>query len=325
MLASPRATEVDRVASPAPHQPVLLQETVDLLDPSAEAIVVDATLGPGGHALALLEAIGPKGRLYGIDRDPAALAHGAARLSRFGDRFTALRGEHRSLQALLREADVYSVDAILFDLGISSLQLGDARRGFSFLHDGPLDMRMDPDGGPSAAEIVAGRSVEELKEILRRYGEERQAALIARKIVQRRATQPIRSTGELARLVEDALGPRARRYRIHPATRTFQALRIAVNGEIDGLEQTVIDSVALLRRRGRVAVIAYHSLEDRAVKRAFKSLAQRCVCPPRLPVCGCGRENLIRILTTKPVRPSAEEIGTNPRARSAKLRVAERL
>lgn len=313
------------MAPSAPHQPVLLRETLDLLDPPAEAIVVDATLGPGGHALALLEAIGPEGRLYGIDRDPDALAYGSARLSRFGKRFTALHGEHGAIQQLLRGAEVYSVDAVLFDLGVSSLQLDNAKRGFSFLHDGPLDMRMDPSSGPSAAQIVASRSVEELEQILRRYGEERQAARIARRIVHQRARQPIRTTGELARLVEDALGPRARRYRIHPATRTFQALRIVVNGEIDGLEQTVIDAAALLRRRGRIAVIAYHSLEDRAVKRALKSLAQRCVCPPRLPACGCGRENLVRLLTSKPVRPSAEEIEANPRARSARLRVAERL
>jgi 16S rRNA (cytosine1402-N4)-methyltransferase len=217
------------------------------------------------------------------------------------------------------------VDGILFDLGLSSLQLDDAGRGFSFQGDGPLDMRMDPDGELTAASLLAEISEAELRRILFTYGEERMAGPIAREIVRIRDAHPLTRTAELARLVETVLGPRARRFRIHPATRTFQALRIAVNGEVEGLEKLVTDAVSILRRGGRIAVIAYHSLEDRAVKHTLRGLAERCSCPPRLPVCGCGKENLVRVLTSKPVRPGADEIERNPRSRSAKLRAAERL
>ena len=310
---------------PEPHRPVLVEETLSLLAPSRGATVVDLTLGPGGHAEQFLEAVGPEGRVYGIDRDPEAVAFACARLARFGPRFTALGGDHRDLQALLHGAGVFVVDAILADLGISSLQLDDPRRGFSFRVDGPLDMRMDPTSGPSAADLLAMMSEAEIKEVLRTYGEERLAGPIARAVVRERARRPLLGTRQLSAIVERVAGPAARRYRIHPATRTFQALRIAVNREVDGLEKLATDAVSLLRRGGRLAVISFHSLEDRAVKNALRSLADRCVCPPGLPVCGCGRESLVRILTQRPVTPSREAVESNPRSRSARLRAAERL
>jgi 16S rRNA (cytosine1402-N4)-methyltransferase len=310
----------------APHRPVLLHETMELLSPSPGATVIDATLGPGGHAEALLELVGPQGRVIGIDRDPAAIEFARARLARFGDRFTGLLGDHRDVVTLLRDAGVVVVDAVLADLGISSYQLDDPSRGFAFSTDGPLDMRLDPGGnGPSAADLVATLDASALQDIIATWGEERIAGRIARAIVRERSKRPIATTRELAGLVEAVAGPAARRFRIHPATRTFQALRIAVNREIDGIPAFVTGAVSLLRRGGRLAVISFHSLEDRAVKTAMLGLAHRCVCPPGLPVCGCGREDIVRLVTSRPVVPSPAENASNPRARSAKLRVVERL
>ena len=308
------------------HRSVLLEECLAGLRPTAGATIVDATLGPGGHAEALLERVGPGGRVIGIDRDPRALAFARARLARFGDRFVALQGDHRDIVAMLHGHAVVVVDGVLADLGISSRQLDDPKRGFSFSADGPLDMRMDPAaGGPSAADLVATLDASELRHVIATWGEEKLAARIARAIVRERSRQPIVTTGALASVVEGAAGPAARRFRIHPATRTFQALRIAVNGEIEGIPAFVAGAVSLLRRGGRLAVISFHSLEDRAVKTSMHSLAHRCVCPPDLPLCGCGRENIVRLVTSRPVSPSASEIASNPRSRSAKLRVVERL
>jgi 16S rRNA (cytosine1402-N4)-methyltransferase len=326
----PAAAVVDReetlTPSDVPHRPVLLQESLELLSVSPGATIVDATLGPGGHAEALLEVIGPSGRVIGIDRDPAAIAFARERLARFGDRFTPLLGDHRDVVALLHGMDVVLVDAVLADLGISSLQLDDPSRGFAFSTDGPLDMRMDPGAnGPSAADLVATLDESGLRDVIATWGEERLAGRIARALVRERAKRPIVTTGELARLVEKAAGPAARRFRIHPATRTFQALRIAVNREIEGIPALVSGAVSLLRRGGRLGVISFHSLEDRAVKTAMHGLAHRCTCPPGLPVCGCGRENIVRAVTSRPVVPGLAENASNPRARSAKLRVAERL
>jgi 16S rRNA (cytosine1402-N4)-methyltransferase len=313
------------VSANSAHEPVLLGEVVDLLAVGGGATVVDATLGLGGHAEALLQAVGPEGRLIGIDRDSQALDAARKRLAPFGDSFVAVQGNHTDLLKLLRQNGIFAVDGVLFDLGVSSLQLDDPERGFSFRGDGPLDMRMDPGSGLTAAEILATHSEQELRQLIRHYGEERRAGAIARAIVAQREKQPLTRTLELAELVRRVLGPAAQRYRIHPATRTFQALRIAVNREIDDLERLVTEAVSVLRRAGRVAVISYHSLEDRPVKHSMKSLAERCVCPPKLPICGCGRENLLKIVTPKPVRPTTSEIARNPRARSAKLRVGERL
>jgi 16S rRNA (cytosine1402-N4)-methyltransferase len=318
--------EAEMMSREVPHAPVLAVEAMDLLRVGPGMTVVDATLGPGGHAEACLERVGPDGRVVGVDRDPSALAYAAERLARFGDRFVALHGDHRDLAAILQEAGVVIADAILADLGISSYQLDDASRGFAFSSDGPLDMRMDPGaGGPTAADLVAGLDARALADLLARWGEEREARRIARAIVAERAVAPIDTTRRLADLLVRVAGPSARRLKIHPATRTFQALRIAVNREIEGIPALVSGAASLLRRGGRLAVISFHSLEDRAVKQSVRGLAHRCVCPSGLPVCACGREDLVRVLTSRPVVPSDDEIRANPRARSAKLRAVERL
>jgi 16S rRNA (cytosine1402-N4)-methyltransferase len=318
-----RAEEI-MPAEAVPHRPVMLRETLQLLRPAPGAIVVDGTLGAGGHAEALLGAIAPHGRLYGIDRDPTALAHARERLAPFGDRFTAIHGDHRELPLLLEQHGVDAVDTVLLDLGISSMQLDDPSRGFALTLDGPLDMRMDPGAGPSAAELLQTLPESEIASILYRFGQERRSRAIARAIVRQRADRPLCSTSELRELVERVMGPQARRFKIHPATRTFQAVRIAVNHELVGLDVVVSDCVRLLRPGGRVAFIAFHSLEDRAVKHTLRGLAQSCVCPPGLPVCLCEQTSQIRVLTTRVVRPTEQEIRDNPRSRSARLRVGEK-
>ncbi len=326
MLSNARTEEPAVTSQPAmQHRPVLPDAVLRRLAPRPDAVVVDATLGAGGHAEAVLDRLGRDGRLLGIDRDPRAIETARERLARFGDRFVAIRGRYEDLAALLREAGVFAVDGVVADLGVSSMQLDDPARGFSFRLDGPLDMRMDPTSGETAADLLNRLPERELARILKVWGEERMASAIARAVARRRAESPFREARELAELVERVLGPRARRYRIHPATRTFQALRIAVNGEIEGIRGFVTDAASMLRRSGRLVVIAFHSLEDRAVKQAFRELAHRCVCPPSMPVCGCGRENVLRILTPKPDRPSESEVRQNPRARSARLRAAERI
>jgi 16S rRNA (cytosine1402-N4)-methyltransferase len=308
-----------------PHTPVLLAESLRLLAPRPGSTLVDGTLGAGGHAEALLEAVGPAGRVYGIDRDAVARATAERRLARFGAAFVCLAGRHESLALLLREAGIERVDGLLFDLGVSSMQLDEAERGFSFRADGPLDMRMDRTAQPSAAELVASISEKELGRLLRTRGEERRAAAIARAIVRERERAPLTRTRQLAEIIERVAGPAARAERLHPATRTFQALRIAVNHEIEGLAELIEQATALLVPGGRLAIISYHSLEDRVVKQTFRALASRCTCPPRLPVCACGRQDLLKVLTPRPVRPGEAEIAANPRARSARLRAAERL
>ncbi len=313
------------MAQRAVHAPVLPGETLALLAPRAGDVVVDATLGPGGHAEALLEAIGPEGRLFGIDRDPLALALAARRLERFGSAFVPIAGDHRHLAPLLERAGAGPLDRVLFDLGISSAQLDDPSRGFSFAADGPLDMRIDRSSGPTAADLLALSSEDELARILWSHGEERRSRAIARAIVREREREPLRGTRQLAQLVQRVAGPAARRERIHPATRTFQALRIAVNGELEQLGATLEAAVSLLVPGGRIAVIAFHSLEDRIVKHRFRELAHRCTCPPGLPACGCGRIDLLRVVTPRPIRPAPDELERNPRSRSARLRVGQRL
>jgi 16S rRNA (cytosine1402-N4)-methyltransferase len=324
MLPAVNAKE-SRLAPAVPHHPALLSETLKLLALKPGMTVVDATVGGGGHSEAILRAIAPRGRLFGIDRDLRAIEIARSRLAAFGDCFIPIHGNHLELADLLSGAGVQAIDAVLADLGVSSMQLDDPERGFSFSNDGPLDMRMDQSSGRTAAMLLADSSEEELRAILWTYGEEQMAGAIARAIVQHREGGPLTTTGQLARLVARVMGPRARNMRINPATRTFQALRCAVNHEIDELGRFVEDAVALLRSGGRVAVISYHSLEDRAVKRALAAMAIGCVCPPRLPVCGCGRENTLKVLTSKPVRPSPDEIDRNRRVRSARLRAAEKL
>ena len=318
-------TETTLTPNANPHRPVLLAEVVGSLQPKPGNTLVDATLGAGGHAEALLEQLGEDGLLIGIDRDRSALDIAAERLRKFGSRFTPIHGAHEDLIDLLRDQGTFAVDGILADLGVSSMQLDSAERGFSFRFDGPLDMRMDRSHGITAAELLETVSMDDLTRDLRVYGEEKLARRIARAIVRHRETHPIRTTMELANLVTEVAGPRARQYRIHPATRTFQALRIRVNGEIEGIEKFITDAVSMLRIGGRIAVISFHSLEDRAVKLAMRALANRCTCPRDLPLCACGRENFLKVITGRPRTPLDEEVHTNPRARSAKLRIGERI
>ena len=302
------------------HLPVLTARIVELLTPAAPGLLVDATVGLGGHAGALLRE-DPGFFLVGLDRDPRALARAGERLRVFGERVRLVEGTFDHLPSVIEDLDLEPPAAVLADLGCSSLQLDDAERGFSFSADGPLDMRMGSEG-ETAAELLERVEWEELVTILRDYGEERRARAIARAIVKGREQSPLRTTGELSRLVQKVLGNRERR--IHPATRTFQALRIAVNDELGQLERFLEPAVRALRPGGRIAVISFHSLEDRIVKHTFRRLAGRCTCPPGLPVCRCDPQRVVTVVTRSAVRPDEDEVTRNPRARSARLRVAER-
>lgn len=302
------------------HRPVMLDSVVDLLARRDDGVLVDATVGLGGHAEALLERC-PDATLVGLDVDPEALAVTAARLARFGARARLLRASYDDLPAALRAQGFDAADAVLFDLGVSSLQLDSPARGFSFRFQGPLDMRFSGEG-MTAAELLARLNEEELRRILDEFGEEPRARRVARAIVAARLREPLRTTTDLVRVVGRALG--GRRGRIDPATRTFQALRIATNKELIGLPAAIEQAARLLSPCGRLAVIAFHSLEDRLVKRTLRRLSGRCVCPPGTPTCQCKPEPLLEILTRRPLRPGDDEVRTNPRARSARLRAAER-
>ena len=315
--APPVTTRTDIGPVGAAHVPVLVGKVVEWLRPRPGACLVDATVGLGGHAAALLAAA-PGARLLGLDRDRAALARAAERLP--GERVVLRHACFSLLATVLAELGWDGADAVLLDLGVSSAQLDDPARGFGFQADGPLDMRMDEGSGPSAAELVNHWPEREIARILAEYGEEPRARALARAIVRAR---PLRTTGELARVVGGVLG-RGRPGR-HPGTRTFQALRIAVNDELGELERFLADGYRVLRPRGRLAVLAYHSLEDRRVKDAFRRWAADCLCPPRTPRCVCGWSAKVRELTRRPLRPSPLEVARNPRARSARLRVVERL
>jgi 16S rRNA (cytosine1402-N4)-methyltransferase len=304
------------------HEPVLLQEILEYLEPNrAGGILVDATVGLGGHSEALLERH-PGVRLVAIDRDPQALERSQERLSRFGDRVTFVRGRHESLIDILKQHQIETISGLLADLGVSSMQLDDASRGFSFRFEGPLDMRMG-DAERSAADLVNTLDEYELTRIIRDYGEEPMARRIARAIVAAREEAPIETTSRLAEVIRGVKKPRYNE--IDPSTLTFQALRIATNEELTGLDRFADDAVSVLEPGARVAIISFHSLEDRIIKRAFRRLAGQCTCPPHMPVCGCGATSLVEVLTGRPVTASEEEERRNPRARSAKLRVAERV
>jgi 16S rRNA (cytosine1402-N4)-methyltransferase len=309
------------------HLPVLVEEVVTMLAPAPGSLQIDATVGGGGHTERILEATDPDGRLLGLDADGAAIARVDRRLRpRFGDRLVLRRANFRELAAVAPEAGFGAVDGALFDLGLSSFQLGDAERGFGFRTGGPLDMRFDTTRGVPAADLLATLDVAELTALFRRFGEEPFAPRIARAVVEARRTNPIATAEELAALVERVAPhpPRGRR-RIHPATRVFQALRIAVNAELDALAAGLASAVDLLRPGGRLVVLSYHSLEDRIVKRFFAAERRGCTCPPEIPVCVCGRNPRLRLVTRPSLTPSAEEIAANPRARSARLRAAERI
>jgi 16S rRNA (cytosine1402-N4)-methyltransferase len=304
----------------ARHIPVLRETVIDHLNARPGAALIDATLGAGGHAEAWLEATSPDGRVLGFDRDGAAIRVARARLARFGERVQAVHAPYAQMAAIAPRRGFEAVDAILFDLGFSSLQIDDPARGFSFRAEGPLDMRFDTTQGPTAADLVNTLAEEELADLITRHGEERYAPRIARAIC---AARPLTSTGELAGIVARAV-PRSRE-RIHPATRTFQALRIAVNDEPGQLESALPQAVSLLKPGGRLAVISFHSLEDRMVKWFVRREASDCICPPRQPVCTCDHRATLRIVTRKPLTATEAEVAANSRARSAKLRVAERV
>ena len=308
----------------APHRPVLLEETMKLLAPERGGLFVDCTVGLGGHSEAILKS-SPDSRVIGMDLDPAALAYSRQRLAPFGDRFRAFQANFRAINAVLQQADERDPNGVLADLGVSSMQFDSPERGFSFRFDAPLDMRMDPGTGATAADLLQQLPESEIARIIFEFGEERHSRRIARRIVERREQgKPITTTTELADLVRHAAGGH-KRQQIHPATRTFQALRIAVNNELEGLGEFVESAVDLLIPDGRFAGISFHSLEDRILKRELKRLSGHCECPPRMPVCSCGARKVVEVLTRRPVAPGASEIDENPRSRSAKLRACRKL
>jgi 16S rRNA (cytosine1402-N4)-methyltransferase len=318
-----------QTATPADlqHVPVMADEVVELLAPAAGSRHVDATLGGGGHAQRILDACDPDGRLLGLDADGAPIARVRALLgSRYGDRLRLRQANFRELADVAPAEGFDPIDGCLFDLGLSSFQLGDTGRGFGFRAGGPLDMRFDASRGPSAADLVNGLDADELTALFRTYGEEPFAGRIARAIVESRRATRIESAEELAAIVARVAPGRAPgRRRVHPATRVFQALRIAVNEELEALQAGLAAAVDLLRPGGRLVVLSYHSLEDRIVKRFLQAERRGCTCPPEAPVCICGRRPRLRLLAPKGLVPTAAEIVANPRARSARLRAAERI
>ena len=307
----------------APHRPVLLQETLKFLVPERGGLFVDCTVGLGGHSEAILKS-SSETRVLGLDLDPAALAYSRQRLASFGDRFCAWQANFREVRDVLSRAGESDPNGLLVDLGVSSLQFDSPERGFSFRFDAPLDMRMDPTSETTAADLLQQLPESEIARIIFEFGEERHSRRIARRIVERREqAQPVTTTKELADLVAAAVG--GKRQQIHPATRTFQALRIAVNNELEGLGDFVELAVDLLAPDGRFVGISFHSLEDRILKQELRRLSGHCQCPPRLPVCSCGAREVVEVLTRRPVAPGARELQENPRARSAKLRAARKL
>jgi len=307
------------------HESVLLEEAVNLLGCKPGGIYVDGTLGGGGHAEKILEKSSPNGVLVGIDTDPHALKIASERLRKFSARVHLVQGNFSDLQKILRELGFQEVHGILLDLGVSMFQLGEAQRGFSFRMDGPLDMRMDPTIDVSATDLVNKLPEHELRRLIKQYGEEKWAGKIAKEIVRVRKETPITTTGQLAKIIERVVPKPRHGERIHPATRTFQALRIVVNKELESLRRFLDSVLDILAAGGRLVIISFHSLEDRIVKQAFNLWSRSCRCPRDVPVCRCEGEPLVRILTKKPVRPTEDETLRNPRARSAKMRAIEKL
>ncbi|MBN1888173.1 MAG: 16S rRNA (cytosine(1402)-N(4))-methyltransferase RsmH [Thermoflexales bacterium] len=316
-------SRIQNLQSETLHVPVLLQETLDWLAIRPGGCYIDGTLGGGGHAAAILSAAQPGGRLLGLDADPAALARARKRLAAFGSQLVAVHGSFDEIELTARAHDLVPADGILLDLGLSSDQLADSARGFSFTALG-LDMRFDPSHGQPASSIVNEWPADELASLLYRYGEESASRKIARAIEQAR---PIHTAQQLAQVVEHVMGrrPVGGGRRIQPATRVFQALRIAVNDELGALERVLPQALRLLRAGGRLAIITFHSLEDRVVKTFFQMESKDCICPPERPACRCHHQAALKIITRKPVTPGTEELRANPRSRSAKLRVAERI
>jgi 16S rRNA (cytosine1402-N4)-methyltransferase len=307
------------------HTPVMLEKVLQSLRCKPGGIYVDGTLGGGGHARAILENTAPDGLLIGIDRDDDALLESEKRLQPFGQRKILIKGNFADIGEILTNLNIRKVDGILLDLGVSSHQLDTADRGFSFSLDAPLDMRMDQSSRYSAYDLVNLSPEKELRQVIRDYGEEPMAGRIARAISAKRASAPIRTTIELADVVCRAVRRQGVRKKVHPATRTFQAIRIAVNQELSNLPTAIDAGIDQLGQGGRFSIISFHSLEDRIVKETFRSWEGRCQCPPGMPVCQCQREAKLRVLTRKPLRPEADESETNPRVRSARLRTAEKI
>jgi len=306
------------------HVSVLLEECIDALNIKPDGIYVDGTLGGAGHSSRIAAAL-TTGRLIGIDRDPVALKAAGERLAPYSDRVTLVHSNFCDIAQVLQDLQIEGVDGILLDLGVSSPQLDDSSRGFSYMADAPLDMRMNNEDSLSAWEVVNHWSYEELRRILYDYGEERYAPQIAANICRRRETAPIETTLELVDVIRSAMPPAALREKQHPAKRSFQAIRIAVNDELGSVEKVMEDAVPCLNPGGRLAVITFHSLEDRIVKNGMAAAAKGCTCPPRLPVCVCGNKPKVKLISRKPIVSGPEELEVNPRARSAKLRICEKL
>ena len=306
------------------HLPVMPVEALaNLIGDEPGGLFVDATLGLGGHTELILQA-SPLNRVIGFDRDAEAITLAKARLAEFGERFDAVHCDYRQIKSVLQERKIESVAGVLADLGVSSFQFDEPERGFSFKSDSPLDMRMDRSQRETAADLVNELSESELADVIYEFGEERAARRIARLIVAERAKGAIKTTAQLANLVVRAVHQKGH-WRIHPATKTFQALRIAVNRELDELDQFVADAIEVLKPGGRLAIITFHSLEDRIIKQAFRFQSGHCVCPPSQPVCQCGTAKCVNVLTRKAIQPTDAEIAVNPRARSAKLRACQKL
>lgn len=305
------------------HKPVLLAPCIEALQIRPDGVYVDGTLGRAGHSMEIAQRL-TTGRLICIDRDMAAIDAAKERLAPYLDRVTLVHSNFSELGDVLRQAGVAGADGMLFDLGVSSPQLDDGTRGFSYMQDAPLDMRMDTSAPLTAYEVVNTWSGEELRRILYEYGEERYAPAIAKAIVRARETAPVNTTLELVEIIKGAMPPAALREKQHPAKRSFQAIRIAVNGELDALPPMLTSAVEGLNPGGRLAVITFHSLEDRIVKQTLRDLSRGCTCPPEFPVCVCGNKPKVRLVTRKPIVADQAELADNPRARSAKLRVAEK-
>ncbi|TDX53022.1 16S rRNA (cytosine(1402)-N(4))-methyltransferase RsmH [Orenia marismortui] len=307
------------------HISVLLKESIEHLNCKEGGIYVDCTLGGAGHSSEIAKLIGSKGKLIGIDQDKAAIKAAQKKLEVFDAQIELVQDNYQNLKLILDELGIDKVDGVLFDLGVSSYQLDTPERGFSYKYDAPLDMRMNQKKGRTAADLVNNLSHQELNDIIEEYGEERWASRIAEFIVDYRKKEEIETTTQLVDIIKAAIPVGARREGPHPARRTFQALRIAVNNELDIIESTIKDAVDRLNPKGRVCVITFHSLEDRIVKHTFKDLARKCICPPKFPVCTCDVQQKVKIITRSPILPSEEEIDLNSRSRSAKLRVAEKI
>lgn len=306
------------------HIPVLREEVLHYLNAGDKHLIVDGTIGDGGHAEAILQNSGPQCRVLGIDRDAEALARARKRLAPFGERIILVHGNYSEIQSILAQRNIQGIDGWLLDLGVSSRQLDTPERGFSFMHDGPLDMRMDREDTTTAADLLETLSDKELEDIIKHYGEERHYKKIVRFIRKAQGKGPLSTTASLARILSSA-AKQPRPARIHPSTRTFQALRIAVNRELDHLQTALSDSLNILNAAARLVVISFHSLEDRIVKRFIHDEEKGCICPPKTPVCVCGKKSRLQKVTRRVVTPSEEEVRLNPRASSSKLRVAERI